>query len=299
MKFCITYNYILPNITFITGYAPVAYCFGNYMAAIAKQITSEDKSKYKTLVELADAHCHLYAFDGSAIADAVARGVATMISNGIDTKSNLKTLEVSDGRHVFPALGIHPDYAENIGDDEIEYNIRLIRENKNIVKSIGEIGLDFTHANGIKGIEKQIALFETFIDLSNELNLPISVHSRDAMQQVLHILDEKDAHAVHLHFFEGNVDNAIEAARRGYMISVPPLKSGSRTSAIKAVPIGNLMAETDSPTANSSPSDVDKAVSIIADAKGMQYEDAAHILTENTKRFFNISTAKFMRNAGP
>jgi TatD DNase family protein len=299
MMLCVIYNYILPNITFITGYAPVAYCFGNHMAVIAKQMTSGDESKYKTLVELADAHCHLYAFDGSATADAIAKGVATMISNGVDTKSNLKTLEISDGRHVFPALGIHPDYAENISDDEIEYNIRLIRENKNIVKSIGEIGLDFAHAHGVNSIEKQMALFETFIDLSNELNLPISVHSRNAMPQVLHILNEKGANAVHLHFFEGSADDAIEAARRGYMMSIPPLKSGSRISAIKAVPIGNLMAETDSPTANSTPSDVDKAVNIIADAKGIRYEDAARALTENTKRFFNISTAKFMRNAGP
>ena len=269
------------------------------MAVIAKQMTSDNSSKYKTLVELADAHCHLYAFDGSVIADAVDKGVTTMISNGVDTKSNLKTLEVSDGRHVFPALGIHPDYAETIGDDEVEYNIRLIRENRNILKAIGEIGLDLTHANGIKGIEKQTSLFETFIDLAKELNLPISVHSRNAMPQVLHILDEKGANAVHLHFFEGNADNAIEASQRGYMLSIPPLKSRARASAIKVVPIGNLMAETDSPTADSTPSNVDKSVRMIAEAKGIDYNDAARILTENTKRFFNISTAKFMRNAGP
>ncbi len=269
------------------------------MAAIAKQLTSENKQKYKTLIELADAHCHLYALQSGAIGDAVAAGVTTMISNGVDTKSNLKTLEIYDGRHVFPALGIHPDYAESMSNDEVEYNISLIRENRSIIKSIGEIGLDFAHVNGVKGVEKQTALFRTLVDLAMELNLPVSVHSRNAMPQVMHILKEKEAEAVHLHFFEGNANDAIEAGRRGYVVSIPPLKSNSRISAIKAIPIENLMAETDSPTANSVPSDVSKSVSIIAEAKGMQYEDAARVLTENTKRFFNISTAKFMRNAGP
>ena len=88
--------------------------------------------------ELADAHCHLDMLDSNdAILDAVNHGVATMVTNGVDTMSNIKTLAMADGRHVFAALGIDPQHAVSMPDDEVEFNLNMMRSNSSRIVAIG------------------------------------------------------------------------------------------------------------------------------------------------------------------
>jgi TatD DNase family protein len=126
--------------------------------------------------------------------------------------------------------------------------------------------------------------------------LPASIHSRNALKQVLYTLKEKKVEKVHLHYFEGDVEEAKEAERLGYMISIPPLESGKRKRVIKAISLDNLMAESDSPVVGASPRDVQTSVKLVAETKGIEFETAAEALTMNTKKFFNThSKSGFMR----
>jgi TatD DNase family protein len=258
-----------------------------------KQVGIETQTKLA--VELADAHCHADMLGSDAIKDAVAFGVRTIITNGIDTKSNFKSIEISDGKNVFPALGISPDKAVVLPDNELEFNINMIRANAGSIVSIGEIGLDSKVAGGELGLARQKVVFEKFVDLALELGLPVSVHSRGAIKEVIDILEGKGMKRVHLHYFEGGEDEARRIAKLGWVISVPPVESSKRARAIKEMPLGQIMAESDAPAIGDNPKSVEKSVRTIAALKGIDFARAAEITRENTRTFFNLKPKTILR----
>jgi TatD DNase family protein len=258
------------------------------MNATKELLKEKEHDIRKTKTEMADAHCHLNMIDEQEIRRSIDYGVLTIITNGIDTASNMRNMELADGKHIYVAAGIDPETAMKIGDDELKFNIDMIKSNKSRIKAIGEIGLDFMKATEREHQQKQKMVFEDFLDLSKELSLPVSIHSRNAMDDVLKITKKKGVEKVHLHFFEGDVNQAKEAEKRGYMISIPPLESSKRKKVIKEVSMQTLMVESDSPVVGKAPIDVEKALAMIADLKGVSFDVAAATITANTKKFFNI-----------
>ncbi len=251
----------------------------------------------KTKVELADAHSHLDLIEGMhQINEAIEYGVSTIITDGVDTKSNLKSLELSDYKNIFPALGIDPHNIITIGDDELEFNFKLIKDNAERIVAIGEIGLDYMVATDAKKRSRQKTAFGRFLDLAEQLDLPVSVHARKAISDVLEILGKRDGLRVQMHYFDGDVEEAKTAVERGYMISIPPVESGRRKRVIKEIGIDMMLTESDAPVVGASPSDVERSVRMIGGIKGIDYERAAQALTANAKKFFNINKEKgFMR----
>ncbi len=252
----------------------------------------------KTKTELADAHCHLDMLDHASIEESLDYGVSIMVANGGSTKSNLEVLKLADQEHIFAAIGIGPDVAASISEKELLFNVELAKANSGRIKAIGEVGLDFKIAKNAEEIERQKATFGRFIDLAIELDVPVCVHSRNAMEEVLEMLKERKAKRVQLHFFEGNEEQAKIVASRGYFISVPPQESSKRNRAIKEFPMSQMMAESDAPAAGSTPRDVEKSVMIIAKAKGIDYQKAAEEIVSNTRRFFKIGGHKLIRVTG-
>jgi len=142
--------------------------------------------KYK--IELADAHCHLDLLENNNFKEFISYGVLTLITNGINTKSNIQTLDLSDNKHIFPALWIDPLTALTINNTELDFNIKLIKENANKIVSIGEIGLDFKIAETNEAKNKQKQVFKKMLDLANKLNLPVSIHSRNSIEDISHFI---------------------------------------------------------------------------------------------------------------
>ncbi len=267
------------------------------MAVATKDMLAERENVgiRKSMPRMADAHCHIESMATADILSSIERGVDIIIANGVDTASNLKTLAMCDGKNTFAALGVHPEHAISMDDKELEKNIKLVMDNRTRVVAIGEVGIDMRFAASPEALARQEAVFSRFVDLAMELNVPVCIHSRNALDRVFRILDGKHARLVQLHFFEGDEDQAKVAEGRGYMISVPPMDSGKRKRAIRAVSMANLLAETDSPVNGATPRDVEKSIRIIAAAKGVPFEEAAEVLTQNTRRFFNIGVGRLMR----
>lgn len=253
----------------------------------------QEIQEQRQTVELADAHCHLDLLrDIGRIRAAVSYGVLTMITNGVSVSTSKKTLELADGKNVFAAIGIDPEHALKIDDDGLDDAlgeiIEMMRHNRERIVSIGEIGLDYTKARSFEQMAKQRTVFERQLHAATELDLPVSVHSRDSIQDVMDVLEQKGMKKVHLHFFEGNAQQAKIAERRGYMISIPPIESTKRMHVIKEISIDRIMAESDAPAVGETPIFVEKSVRMVAAAKGLDYEKTAAILSANTKRFFSI-----------
>ena len=253
----------------------------------------EQKDETRQVIEMADAHCHLDLIgDYNLISNSILNGVRTIITNGVDTKSNMKALELADGKHIFPMIGIDPEHAMKIGagnlDKELEFNLNLARQNVGRIAGIGEIGLDYKIVTKKAGVERQTMVFGSFLDLAIELDVPVSVHARNAIGDVLGMLEDRGVQKAHLHYFEGGEAEAKRAEKLGCMISVPPLESGKRARAIKVIPTENLMVESDAPVVGDSPSAVQSSIGMIATATKGRFEDIAWATANNAKRFFNI-----------
>ncbi len=267
-----------------------------------KQITRTGERVETQKTELADAHCHLDMMkDWELVKKSIDSGVLTLITNGVDNRTNKKTLELCDKRNIFGAIGIDPENAlkleEEDLDEEVEKVAKMVKDNMDKVVAIGEIGLDYTKAGTFELVGKQKTVFERMLDIATKFDLPVCVHSRNAMDDVLATLEAREMQKVQLHFFEGNVQQAMKAVRSGYMISMPSIDSTKRRQVIKDVPLDKLLCESDSPAAGESPKDVEKVARLVAEIKGLTYERASEALTLNTKRFFNIQTKLgFMRN---
>ncbi|MGC8571897.1 MAG: TatD family hydrolase [Candidatus Micrarchaeia archaeon] len=246
-------------------------------------------------LKIADAHCHLDIIENidRIIDESLNEGVSLMITNSTDSKSSLKNLNLSDYIHVFPALGLDPNALMDMNTDKINEEMNsiehLIRDNKDRVVAIGEIGLDYSKETSNAYKEEQKKVFEHFIELAKELGKPISIHSRDAIDDVLDILIKHKVERAHIHYFEGNEEHARIIAERNFYISIPPIDSSRRRRAIKAIPLSNIMAESDAPAIGEKPSSIIKSIDIISKAKDVSFDEAANATYNNTKYFFNIN----------
>jgi TatD DNase family protein len=269
------------------------------IVAKSEQMVVSERQK----VEMADAHCHLDLMkDHSLVLSAIERGVLTIITDGVNALTSRTAVKIATlSKNVFAAIGIDPENAPYAEARHLIGNVKelqaLALSNEGRVVAIGEIGLDYMKANTPELVAKQKMVFEAMLDLANELELPVSVHSRKSMEDVLAMLKEKGMKGVHLHFFEGDVLQAKEAEKLGYMISIPPVESAKRKLVIKEIAIDHIMAESDAPVVGTTPADVERSIAMIASVKGLEFARAAEQLTFNTKKFFGIGTKTgFMRS---
>ncbi len=272
---------------------------GGKLVAKVNDVARYEKQK----IEMADAHCHLDLIKEHALVlSAIDAGVLTIVTDGINALTSRTAVKISAlNNNVFAAVGIDPENAMYTESRHLIGNVKELKElalnSKGRVVAIGEIGLDYMKADTPDLVIKQKKAFIAMLDLAEELDLPVSVHSRNSMGDVLAILKERNIGNVHLHFFEGDVLQAREAERLGYMISIPPIESAKRRAVITEVAIDRLMAESDSPVVGASPADVGKSIAMIAAAKGLEFSRAAEQLTLNTKKFFRIPTDSGLRRS--
>lgn len=199
--------------------------------------------------------------------------------------------------------GIHPsEIAET--EKEIDKQIleikKIVEQNKKIV-AIGEIGLDNHWEKDKKEIQKYAFLKQ--IELANELELPIVIHSRDAIMETIEILNGKilpDKKGI-LHCCQLNKDLVKAGLEAGFYISfagaVTFKSSKNANEIIKMVPNDRILIETDCPYLSPEPNrgkrndsrNVKYIAEKIANVKGMTLEEIAKITYENAKRIFKIN----------
>jgi TatD DNase family protein len=215
-----------------------------------------------------DTHAHLTAreFDGDrdeVIRRAAEAGVATIINPGTDLADSRRAVELAD-RHpaVYACVGIHPHEAAKAGERALEEIEELSRHPK--VVAIGEIGLDFHYAFSTPDAQEQI--FRAQLAIAARRNLPVVVHTREAEERTLAILEQAIADAPGwrgerdrrlpvprgvMHCFPGDVATAWRMIAMGFFVSLPGIvtftKSGNASVVAEAISPEHLLLETDSP----------------------------------------------------
>jgi TatD DNase family protein len=251
---------------------------------------------------LIDTHTHINYLEKitpeESVQNAASNGVEILLvpSASPEDIDNVPEL-VKKFDNVYGMLGVHPEDAEKWTDDILD-KIREYSKSEKIV-AIGEIGLDYYWDKEHKDIQKDIFIKQ--VKIANELNLPISVHDRDAHKDTFDILKEHNKTSkVVLHCFSGSVEFARECLKEGWYIAiggVVTFKSAYKMQEVaKAVPLDRLLLETDAPYLTpvpfrgkeNQPAYVKYVAMEIAKLREIPYEEVAEATTKNAKFVFNL-----------
>ena len=225
-------------------------------------------------------------------------GVGTIINAGATWKSVTTGLELANQYpFVYAALGLHPDEVGDLNEERFE--ILKAECQKEKVVAVGEIGLDYYWDNESHDIQKK--WFIRQLELARELNLPVIIHSRDAAEDTLKIMKE---HAQGMrgviHCFSYSKEMAEEYVKLGFHIGVGGVvtfKNGKKLKeVVEAIPIERILLETDSPYLAPEPHRGKRNSSLylphiaqmIADVKGLSYEEVVAQTERNSRELFHI-----------
>lgn len=182
-------------------------------------------------------------------------GINKFICAGYDIKSSKKSLEIANKySYIYSICGISPnDVPDNI--DEIEHDIAQIEEilksdKQNKIVAIGEIGLDYYWNKENKNIQKQVFIKQ--IELANKYDLPIVIHTREAIDDTIAIIKENNVlNKGVFHCCPLNRELVKEALKLGFYISFAgPItfkNSKNAKEIVEMVPLDRILIETDSP----------------------------------------------------
>ena len=138
---------------------------------------------------------------------------------------------------------------------ELDKFEEFLEGNGSHVKAIGEIGLDGQYAKDEGSKKKQREVFEFLLKLAERKGLPVVVHSRLAIDEVLQVLPSYRISRVLLHWYSGPTEKLELIRDRGYMISIGPsvLYSGRTSEIASAADLNMVLSETDGPVSYHGP----------------------------------------------
>jgi TatD DNase family protein len=256
-------------------------------------------------MKLIDTHAHLTFEElenqiGDVLARSVEAGVTRWITVGTDKEHNEKVLLLV-GRHenLWAGLGYHPHCASDITDADMELLKKQAHDAK--VVALGECGLDYYYMNS--AAESQKPIFRQHLDIAAELQKPVIVHTREAFEDTMNILDEYAGKLknVVIHCYGGDAEQTQAVLNRGFYISFTGTVTFKRSEALrevaKMIPLDRLMIETDCPYISphpvrnirpNEPALLIHTAQCLADLHGVSIEDFAQIVTKTSEQFFSL-----------
>lgn len=257
-----------------------------------------------------DSHCHI---DGERFEDDQAGVIQNALDSGVIAMLNVgtgspkgdsfeKTFELAQNHEcIYGAVGIHPHDASEY-DEIVEKRLMdLIVSNEKMI-AWGEIGLDYYYEHSTKEVQRNV--FRRQINVANDLDLPIIIHSRDANEETVEILTEECSNENFsggiMHCFGGTPEMAKALMDLGFLISfagnVTFKKADNLREAAKVVPLDRLLVETDCPYLTpvpfrgkrNEPARVVETAKFLADFYEMDFNLLARKTTKNFQEFFRL-----------
>lgn len=258
---------------------------------------------------------------------AIDAGVSTIINVGVDIEKSQEALDQAkntkwpENLRVYSTIGIHPHEAIKYGSDEsIQQDMQKLEQiylsGKTKVVGIGECGLDYLFdpefipssltTDQVKNLQKK--LFQAHIDLAKKLNLPLIVHCRDDRSQNTNnsecwnevVKMTKDHFGIY-HCYSGlpqTTNNILQ--NTNFLISFAATitypKNDYLREDVKLIPLDRIVLETDCPFLppqskrgiRNEPTTVKEIAELIADLKGVAFEEVADQTTATAHQIFNI-----------
>ena len=223
-------------------------------------------------------------------------GVEKFLCIGYDVECSKKAIEIANCyKDVYASVGIIPTEHKQFNEQSINVLEKLARSSNKVI-AIGEIGLDYYWEKDLETKEKQKVMFIEQIRLANRLNLPISIHSRDAMQDTYNILKDSGVIGV-IHCFSGSEEMANKFIKLGFYLGIGGVVTFSNSKlaeVVKNIDLSHIILETDSPYLSpfrgkrNEPKNIKVIAEKIALIKGVGVNDVAQITSNNVVRLFDL-----------
>ncbi len=253
---------------------------------------------------LIDSHCHLDFPDfvddrAGIIARARAAGVGRLItiSTRVDRYDAYRAIAEADSDIGF-TIGTHPHQAHEEPEASVERLVALSNHPKCV--GIGEAGLDYHYDRAPREVAARV--FRTHIAAARQSGLPLVIHARDADEDVAAILEDemgKGAFSAVLHCFTASRMLAETGIRLGLYVSFSGVITFKNSAALRAIaadlPLDRLLVETDAPFLapapyrgkRNEPAFVAETAKVMAETRGLSFEDLTSATTDNTLRLFH------------
>lgn len=251
-----------------------------------------------------DTHAHVYAPELATdielvIKNAISAGIEKILMPAIDSASLEAMLKVEQQfpDHCIAMMGLHPCYVKENYKAELKLVEEWIAKRKFI--AIGEIGLDYYWDKTFA--KEQQLVFETQMQWALDMQLPIVIHTRNAMGETIELVKpfaKKGLHGV-FHCFSGSKESAEQIIGMGFHLGlggVLTYKNAGLAEAIKDIPMEYLVLETDAPYLapvpyrgkTNEPSYMLEVAKKLAEIKSMPLHEIAAITTSNAKKLFGL-----------
>lgn len=255
-------------------------------------------------MQFIDTHTHIYSeeFDSDRneiVKKAFNNSVYRLLLPNIDEESIEPMHKLCNAYpdSIFPMMGLHPT---SVGEDYKQVLARikpLLEERKYI--AIGEIGIDLYWDKTFADQQKE-ALLKQF-QWAVDYDLPVVIHSRDSLKEIIACIDEFNNPKLHgvFHCFTGTEEDAKEIISRGFLLGlggVITFKNSGLREQIINIDMQHFILETDAPYLTPTPhrgkrnesSYLTLIAQVLANTKGVSIEEVARITTNNANQLFNI-----------
>lgn len=250
---------------------------------------------------LIDTHCHLDApeFDqdrDQAALSALNNGVQVIVVPGVERSNfDLVCRLAEQYPHCAYGLGIHPLFVGRANPEDLQFLEELIRQKLQSQKppvAVGEIGLDYYFENYDK--EKQEFFFSEQLKLARKYDLPVILHVRKSVDDVLKHLRRIEVPGGIAHAFNGSRQQADMFIKMGFKLGFGGAMTYDRALRIRelarTLPLGSIVLETDAPDippewlghkGRNTPDQLPRIAEVLAELQGIKSTEVAEITTEN------------------
>ncbi len=253
-------------------------------------------------MKLIDTHCHLYSEEFNGDTDAVigrakAEGVIKFFLPAIDSSclEAMLLLEEKYPNECIAMMGLHPCYVkENYKKELAIVEAQLAARS---FAAIGEIGLDFYWDKTFT--TQQHETFEQQMQWALEKQLPIVIHTRNAMQETLEMVKPFAAKGLKgiFHCFSGSYESAKQIVEMDFLLGIGGVityKNAGLPEALENIPFEYLVLETDAPYLTPVPfrgkrnesSYLKYIAEKLSSVKKISIEELANITTANAEKLF-------------
>lgn len=252
---------------------------------------------------LIDTHCHLAAAEfaedrAAVVAAAQAGGITALVVPSVSA-DEFAAVRDCCRRHPAcqPAYGIHPLYVDRAGEDDLARLRDWLRQEADGAQApvaVGEIGLDFLLAQADS--ERQQHFFREQLKIARDAGLPVLLHSRRALDQVLAGLRRMGVDGGIAHAFNGSRQQADEFLRQGCKLGFGGTLSQPRASRIRqlaaTLPDDAIVLETDSPDmpptwlagGRNTPAELPRFLAILAELRDAAPQQLAEMTSANARQ---------------
>lgn len=257
------------------------------------------------MLDLIDSHSHLdvaeFDADRSAVlARARAAGVTRQIAPAItfEAFAGLRDLCAAEAG-IYPAYGLHPMYLAAHRPQHLDELSTWIAVEKPV--AVGECGLDFFVAD--LNAETQRFYFRRQLEIAREFSLPVIVHARRALDEVIATIRHVGKLRGVVHSFSGSLEQARQLWKSGFSIGLGGPVTYPRARRLREIvasmPLEFLLLETDSPDqplhgrqgTRNEPARLVEVCACMAQLRGVEPREIAAATTANAERLFALPSS--------